>query len=307
MTAESGSPNSSPVILGLWPIAGIATIGVTAGDARQTIAAALRLGITTFDTAFNYGFDGESDRLLGEFVRSERDRFRIISKVGQRWSGDRKRVIDCAPKSLTADAETSLKRIGIDHFDLLMLHCTDPNVPIERSADAFEALRSRGLCERVGVCNVDAGGVRAFASVAECSAIQCPLNLMQRDSLRDLIPHCQSNGYEVFVYWTLMKGLLAGKIDRDHEFHEDDVRPTFEIFQGEARRRTHEVLDGLRSMADLTGISVAQLSIGWALSQKGVTSALVGARRADQLTEVAAARSLSSDLVSAIDELVKRA
>ena len=94
-----------PVILGLWPIAGITTVGVTAEDARATIRSAIECGIRWFDTAYSYGFDGESDRLLGEAIRGDRDRYGVIGKVGQRWSADRQRVVDASPATLIRDAE----------------------------------------------------------------------------------------------------------------------------------------------------------------------------------------------------------
>jgi aryl-alcohol dehydrogenase-like predicted oxidoreductase len=135
----------SPIVLGLWPIAGITTIGVTQQDATSTIAKAIDCGITTFDTAFSYGFDGESDRLLGQFVKNDQDRFRVIGKVGQRWDAHRARIVDASPATLARDAEVSLQRIGIEQFDLLMLHSPDPNVPLEQSAEAMVDLQRRGL------------------------------------------------------------------------------------------------------------------------------------------------------------------
>ena len=152
------------------------------------MAAAIEAGITTFDTAMSYGYDGESDRLLGQFIRSDRDRYTVIGKVGQRWNDRRVRLVDGSPETLTADAETSLGRIGIDRFDLLMLHCPDPNVPLERSGEAIASLQRRGLCDRIGVCNVDAEGYRRFSAAVGCDAIQTPLNLLQRQPLEELIP-----------------------------------------------------------------------------------------------------------------------
>jgi aryl-alcohol dehydrogenase-like predicted oxidoreductase len=294
----------SHITFGLWPIAGITTVGVTEQDAKDTIIAAIANGLTAFDTAFSYGYDGECDRLLGSSIGGQRDRFTIIGKVGQRWTPQQTRIVDASPKTLTADTETSLRRIGIERFDLLMLHSPDPNVPIERSADAIVDLRRRGLCARIGVCNVDLDQYQRFASAAPCEAIQCPLNLIQRSSLEQLIPQCQRDGCEVYVFWTLMKGLLAGRITRDHTFPQGDVRPSYEIFQGEARRKTHDVLDGMRQISRSVGCTVAQLSIGWALSQPGVTSTLVGARRPDQVREIAAARPLAQATLGAIDALV---
>jgi aryl-alcohol dehydrogenase-like predicted oxidoreductase len=294
------------VILGLWPIAGVTTIGVTESDAEATIDAAIDMGITCFDTAFSYGYGGESDRLLGKAIRGDRDRFAVIGKVGQRWDSNHARVIDGSPTTLIGDAVTSLRRMGIDHFDLLMLHCPDPNVPIQQSAAAIASLRDRGLCKQVGLCNADPAQRQAFATEVRCAAVQCPLNLMQRQSLDRLIPDCVATDCDVHVYWTLMKGLLSGRISRDHQFPDGDSRPRYEIYQGDSRRRTHEVLDRMRRVAEQSELTIAQLSIGWALSQSGVTAALVGARRPEQIIETAGSAPLAEDLVKRIDAIVEQ-
>ncbi len=298
----------SDITLGLWPIAGITTSGVTRVEAHETIATAIKCGVRRFDTAFSYGYDGESDRLLGEHVRFSRDDFHVTSKVGQRWSDSsgatqkRSRIIDGSPKTLIADAETSLRRIGIEQLDCLMLHCPDPNVPIEESAEAIRSLQQRGLCVETGVCNVTPEQRVRFAAVANCDAIQCPLNLVQSDSMQQLIPACQSDGCDVFVFWSLMKGLLSGRINRDHVFASDDVRPSYAIFQGNQRERTHRIIDALREIGKQVDCTVAQLAIGWAMSQPGVTGALVGARRPEQVLENAAATKLPPDIVALMDD-----
>ncbi len=303
------SDQPSPIVLGLWPIAGITTVGVTRRDARETIAKAIDCGITSFDTAFSYGFDGESDRLLSEFVSQERERFRVIGKVGQRWDEDRNRVVDGSPATLVRDTETSLKRTGIDSFDVLLLHSPDPKVPLEQSAETMAELQRRGLCRSVGISNVTVDQYLAFAEALQrldsrCDVIQCPLNLLQRDSLRDLIPACAKDHCSVYVFWTLMKGLLAGRIGRDHVFADGDSRPGYAIFQGKARQRAHDVLDAMGTISQSTGITLAQLSIGWAISQKGVSGVLVGARRPSQVEEIANANTLPEDVVSQIDQIV---
>ncbi len=295
---------TSPIILGLWPVAGVTTVGVTRDDARDTVRAAIDAGVTQFDTAFSYGYDGESDRLIGTFLGRDRDRFTLIGKVGQRWSADRQRVVDGSPDTLREDAETSLRRIGVDAFDLLMLHSPDPLFPVERSAEAFVSFRRRGLCRRVGICNATPQQRRVFAEVAGCDAIQSPLNLMQPGPLNDVIPEAAGAGCDVHVYWTLMKGLLAGRISRDHVFADGDSRPGYAVYQGEPRRRAHEIVDRLGQLGGRCGVSVAQLAIGWALSQPGVTAALVGARRPEQIRETAAARPLTRDVATEVDGIL---
>jgi len=296
------------VALGLWPLAGITTVGVTKQDAYATLAQAIDLGITTFDTAFSYGYEGESDYLLGRFVKSQRDRFRIISKVGQRWTLKRERVVDGSPDQLIADAELNLRRIGVECVDLLMLHSPDPAVPIEVSTSSLCSLYQRGLCQSIGVCNVNAEQLKVFHATANaestpCVAVQCPLNLMQRQSQEELLPEARDLGIRGHAYWTLMKGLLAGRIQRNHQFAPGDSRPRYEIFQGESRERAHRIVDALSELGREVGSSVAELAIGWTLSQPGIEHALVGARTADQVDQIARARPLDAETLGAVNQI----
>ena len=312
-TMESIDSSVTPsVALGLWPLAGITTVGVTPKDTEETINAAIEAGITTFDSAYSYGYDGESDRMIGRHLGTERDRYRIIGKVGQRWTNTRRRIVDGSYAQLKADAEQTLRRMGIESLDLLMLHSPDPHVPLEESTETLCELQKRGLCREIGICNVDADQLQQFNHVAgqasvPVRALQCPLNLLQRDSLIQLVPTAKRLSVRVHVYWTLMKGLLAGRISRDHRFAEGDSRPNYEVYQGEARERAHRVIDALGLLGHEVGLTIAQLSIGWTLSQPGIEHALVGARRPEQVKEVAAARPLNAETHSRVEDIVKHA
>lgn len=271
--------------------------------ARQTIHAAIESGIDTFDTAFSYGFDGEAERYLGEVLAEHRSaaggsHLQVMGKVGQRWSADGRRYTDASPSQLTADAEESLRRLGLEKFDCLLLHAIDPKVDLKRSADAIDSLRRRGLADRVGISNANREELELFSSHVDCAAIQCPLNLLQRHSLDSVVPAAAAMDADVYVYWTLMKGLLAGQISRDHQFDVGDSRPGYEIFQGEKRRRAHDVIDRLWRIAQQYDTTVARLSIGWAVSQPGVTAALVGAKTPAQIRETASAKPLSQELLN---------
>ena len=292
------------IALGLWPIAGITTIGVSEADAAQTVIAAIESGISTFDTAFSYGYEGESDRILGSHIKGRRERFTVIGKVGQRWNSRQERIIDGSSKSLVADAEQSLRRMELDYFDLLMLHSPDPNITLEKSAEVIADLQQRGLCRQAGVCNVNTEQLRRFQTVLRCDAIQCPLNLLQRESLTALVPHCKQSDVRVHAFWTLMKGLLAGKIKRNHQFANGDSRPSYPIFQGEARERAHQIVDGMNRLGQEANLTPAQMAIGWVLSQPGISMALVGGHTPAQIRETAMARPLPPPLCAAIDQLV---
>ncbi|MCC9644943.1 aldo/keto reductase [Rhodopirellula sp. JC740] len=288
------------VILGLWPIAGVTTVGVTRENAIATIHAAVDAGIRQFDTAYSYGLQGEADERLGAVLRELdpglREEMHLIGKVGQRYDENGVRVNDGRPETLVLDAENSLRRIGIRCFDTLMLHCVDEEVPVEASAWALQRLVQRGMAKRVGLCNATEEQRAAFATVVPCEAIQCPLNGLQQDTLQTVIADAKDNQCDVWVYWTLMKGLLAGKISRDHVFAEGDSRPSYPIFQGEARQRAHDIVDQLTVLAADHKRSVANLSISWAVSQPGVTAALVGAHRPEQIADFANAGPLPKPL-----------
>ena len=296
----------SHVIMGVWPLAGITSGAVEPETARATIDAAIDAGIDTFDTAYSYGYQGEAELRLGEVLRRRRSAakpLQVIGKVGQRWTADRQRYTDGSPQQLTRDAEESLRRLGIERFDCLLLHAVDAKVDLRRSAEAIDALRRRGLADRIGISNANSEELQRFAGQVSCSAIQCPLNLLQQHTLESLLPTARRVGAGGYVYWTLMKGLLAGRISRDQTFEPGDSRPGYEIFQGEKRRRAHDVVDGLEAIAADADTTVARLAIGWALAQPGVVGALVGAKSPEQIRENAAARPLDQWLLQRIARL----
>ncbi len=297
---------SPSVILGTWPFAGITSVGVSHQSSRETIFAAIDAGITTFDTAFAYGYHGECDRLLGECIQARPEaKLRVIGKVGQRWTPENQRIADARSVVLRADAIESLERLGIGSFDLLMLHQPDPTIDIRQSAETLVELREEGLCKDVGVCNVDPSQLSQFCEVVLPSAIQIPLNLLQRDSLETLIPWCAQRGISVHVYWVLMKGILAGKIDRTFQFDQKDSRPKYPIYQGSFRERTHRLVDRLASIAGANGLTVAQLSIGWALSQPGISGAIIGAKRPEQVRETSQSMPLCGSILAEVEAAVQ--
>src|SRR5262245_1547319 len=105
----------SPVALGCWPIAGITTIDVSQEQSLSTLAAAMAAGIILSDTAFCYGYDGESERMIGQVARgSKRDQMVIATKCGIEWGADRRQIIDGRPKTLRRHCEASLSRLETD-------------------------------------------------------------------------------------------------------------------------------------------------------------------------------------------------
>ena len=293
----------SPIGLGCWPIAGMTSAGTTEADSLATIAACFELGINFLDTANNYGLDGESERLIAKAVEGRRDEVVIATKAGLSWNADRQQIKDGRRETLRRQCEESLRRLRTDRVELLYLHAPDPNVPIAESAGALGELMREGKTRAVGVSNVTFAQLTAFAAECPLAAFQPPYNMLERSIEADTLPWCVANGVAVVIYWPLLKGLLAGKLPREHVFPEGDSRRKYPMFQGEEWRRNHDLVDALRPIANECGKSVAQLVINWTIHQHGVTAALCGAKRADQIRDNAGGMGwrLTADQLARID------
>ena len=202
-----------------------------------------------------------------------------------------------------ATRKPPLTRCRLDRFDTLLLHDIDPAVPIEHSAAAMAKIQEDSLANRIGICNATIEQIDQFADHCPIASTQCGVNLLQPDALERFIPDCIARGIEVDVFWTLMKGLLAGKIRRGHQFAEGDSRAGYDIFQGKSFERAQRTLGGLDQIADDTKQSLPQLAIGWAISQPGVHTAVVGARRPEQVREIAAVKRLPKNVVERLTAL----
>ena len=298
----------SPIALGCWPIAGMTSRGVTEADSLATLDACFGLGINFFDTAHNYGLNGESERLIARAIRGRRDQVVIATKGGLRWDAAGKQEHDARPETLKQMCEESLRRLETDHVELLYLHAPDPNVPIAESAGGLKQLLDAGKARAIGASNFSLAQLREFAAVCPLSAFQPPYNMLQREIERDTLPWCRENGVSVMVYWPLLKGLLAGKLPRDYVFPPGDGRPKYPMFQGEEWQKNQDFLDELRAIAADTGRSVAQVVLNWTIRQPGITSALCGAKRPDQIRDNAGATGweLSAEQLTKIDLALKK-
>lgn len=302
----SSSLEVSPVGFGCWPIAGVSSLGVTFEESVKTVRAALESGINFFDTAYSYGYDGEADQVLAEVLQQWSGEVVIASKVGMYFDENRERVFDGRPSTIFKHAEEILARLSIDVLDVLYLHVPDPQVPIEESAGAIGDLISRGCVRYAGVSNVDASQLAAFHAVTPVVVAQPPFNMLQHEMADQIRPLCEQQQIGIAAYWVLMKGLLAGKLSRDHQFDPADKRLTYEVFQGQPWQRAQDLLDTLRDIASLHHCTVSQLVIAWTLAQPQITVALCGAKRDAQIIETARAMQivLSHETLQQIDDAI---
>jgi len=293
----------TPVAMGCWPISGITSIDVNERDSLATLTEACDAGINFFDTAYCYGFAGESERMIAQALGSRRDEIVIATKGGIHWENG-KQGRDGSPATLKRQCEESLRRLATDRVELLYLHAPDPNVPIAESAGAFRELLDEGKTRSVGLSNASVEQLARFAAVCPLAAYQPHYNMLQREIESDQLPWCRAHHVSVIVYWPLMKGLLAGKLARSHVFDPRDGRRKYPMFHGEEWQKNQAFLDRLRSIAAEVGKSVAELVINWTIHQPGITAALCGAKRPEQIRDNAGGMSwrLSNDQMAAIDQ-----
>lgn len=280
----------SAVAMGCWPIADITSVDVTEADSLQTLQTALDAGINFFDTAYCYGYDGESERMIGRALGHRRDEIVIASKCGIHWGPNRTQQRDARPETIHRQCDESLVRLGTDRIDLYYLHAPDPATPLADSAGALAELCCSGKVRAVGVSNFpDVQMYEQFHAICPITAAQPHYNMLQREIEADRLPWCVEHDVAVVVYWPLMKGFLAGKLKRDHQWDPRDGRQKYPIFQGEQWTKTHDFVDALRGIAGEIGCTVAQLAVAWTIQRRGITAALCGAKRPDQIRETAAA------------------
>jgi len=297
----------TPIAMGCWPISGVTSVDVTEEASLATLNAAFDSGINFFDTAYCYGYAGESERLIAKALGNKRDQIVIATKGGIHWAGT-KQIRDASPDRIKMECNESLERLKTDRVELYYLHGPDPEIPVSESAGAFKELMDAGKILSVGVSNFTLEQLQEFAAVCPISAYQPRYNMLQREIETDRLPWCIENEVSVMAYCPLIKGLLAGKLARDHQFAPDDGRQKLPMFHGEEWEKNQDFLDQLRSFAKELNRTIAQVVIRWTVQQTGITCALCGAKRPEQIEENAEVMNfeLSTSQIELINRLIEQ-
>ncbi len=295
----------TPLAMGCWPIAGITSIDVTEEHSLATLQAAADSGLNFFDTAYCYGYDGESEKMIRRALGHRREELVIATKGGLHYE-NRVQVKDARPATLLRECSESLKRLGCDYIDLYYLHAPDPNTPLIESAAAMKSLLDSGKVRSIGVSNFSLTQLVEFHSICPISAFQPQFNMLQREIESSQLPWCMANQVSAVVYWPLMKGLLAGKLDRNHQFPSNDGRRKYPMFSGTEWNKNQDFIDRLRPIAAECRTSVAELVLNWTIQRPGITVALCGAKRPEQIRENASALQwqLTANQIERIDQAI---
>jgi aryl-alcohol dehydrogenase-like predicted oxidoreductase len=277
----------SRIGLGTWAIGGWMWGGTDEPESIRTIERALDLGVNLVDTAPVYGF-GRSEEIVGKAVGSGalRDRVAIATKCGLAWR-DGKVHRDSSRARIRQEVEDSLRRLRTGWIDLYQVHWPDAAVPFEETAEELARLKEEGKIRAIGVSNFAPAQLERFASRAPLATVQPPYNLFERGIERDVLPWCRAHGVATLTYGALCRGLLSGRMTEDTKFLGDDLRRFDPKFRPPRFGQYLAAARALRSYADLElGRSLLEVAVRWLLDQPGVSVALWGARRPDQLAEI---------------------
>jgi aryl-alcohol dehydrogenase-like predicted oxidoreductase len=203
--------------------------------------------------------------------------------------------IDGRPAAVKSSLAYTLRRLGTDHVDIYRLGRVDPTVPIEETIGAISEMVQAGYVRHVGLSEAGAETVRRAHGVHPIADLQIEYSVVSRGIEDDILPACRELGIGVTAYGVLSRGLLSGHWTVEREITAGDFRATAPRFVGENLQHNLALVDGLRTVADSKGVSVAQLAIGWVLSQGDDIVPLVGARRRDRLAEALGAVQLELD------------
>ena len=277
----------SRIGLGTWAIGGWMWGGTDEKESIHTIRSAFDRGINLIDSAPVYGF-GRSEEIVGKALADGGLRHKAVlaTKVGLDWRGAQP-IRDASPRRISKEIEASLKRLKTDVIDIYQVHWPDPATPIEETAEAMGALYKQGKIRAIGVSNFSRSQMMRFANVAPIHIAQPPYNLFERSIESDVLPHCWWYGISTLVYGSICRGLLSGRMNAQTVFAGDDLRRTDPKFQ---QPRYGQYLDAVerldRFAREKFGKRVIHLALRWVLDRAGVSAALWGARRPDQLDPV---------------------
>ncbi len=306
-TTKVAGAEVSRVGLGTWAIGGSDWGAVAEDAAIATCLSAIERGINLFDTAPIYG-RGRAEEIVGKAMRAHgrRNAFYIATKAGLEWN-ERGVFANSTSPRLRRELEDSLRRLGTDYIDLYQIHWPDTLVPIADVAGVLAEFVRAGKVKALGVSNFSAAQMEEFRSIAPLASDQPPYNIFERDIDRETLPWCAANGVSVLTYSSLCRSLLGGRLQRGMRFEPGDIRAVDPKFEEPRFSQYITAVEHLAALArDRFGKSVAQLAVRWVLDRTGVSVALWGAKRPDQLDAVAGAMGwkLDAGTMAEIDRIV---
>lgn len=260
-------------------------------SSRPLIRQALEAGINFFDTANSYS-DGSSEEIVGRALKAFTRREDIVLATKVYFpTGNLSRGL--SRKNILQSIDDSLSRLGTDYVDLLQIHRWDYDTPLEETLEALHDVVQSGKARFIGASSMYAWQFARALYTADLHgwtrfiSMQDQYNLIQREEEREMHPLCQAENIAVLPWSPLARGRLT------RPWGETTARSVSDEFgktlYAASEQADSRIAERLQAIAESRGVSRAQVALAWMLSKPAVTSPIIGASRAEQLTDLVAA------------------
>jgi aryl-alcohol dehydrogenase (NADP+) len=264
-------------------------------QSKPFFQAAIEKGITFFDTANVYSI-GVSEEVTGRWLRefARREEIVVATKVnGPMGKGENEKGL--SRKSIMAQIDASLKRLGMDYVDLYQIHRYDPAVPIEETLEALNDVVKAGKARYIGASSMYAWQFARMLAASEQNgwvrfvSMQPQYNLVYREEEREMLPLCRAEGIGVIPWSPLARGFLAGgraapKEGNTERARTDEFSPRLYF-----READHKVVGAVGEIAKARGLTNMQVALAWVLRNKAITAPIVGASKLGHIDEAVSA------------------
>ncbi len=273
---------------------------------------AFEAGVDFFDTADVYPLGGgletvgRTEEIVGRWMAERGVRERIFLATKCRGAmGKGPNDAGLSRIHIQTAVENSLRRLGTETIDLYQTHSFDPHTPIEETLSALDDLVRQGKVRYIGCSNYPAWRLSEALEASErmnlarYQSLQPRYNLLYREIENEVLPLVRSAGVGVIVYNPIAGGLLSGKY-RSGQEPQEGTRFALGRAAGVYQKRYWDdvqlsAVDQLRIAVEERGLSLVSVAVAWVLAQAGITSAIIGASRAEQLDASIAGGALELD------------
>jgi aryl-alcohol dehydrogenase-like predicted oxidoreductase len=292
-----------------------------AAEAGRIVASARDAGVNFIDTADVYA-KGESEKITGKLIASDRERWVLATKVanampapGAATGGDDPNRRGTSRKWMLRAIDESLQRLATDYVDIYYIHRDPGDVPMEETVAAMGDLIRSGKVRYWGVSNLR--GWRVAEAVRVCDSLHVPrpvvcqpyYNAMNRQPENDILPACHHHGIGVVPYSPLARGVLTGKYKPGSEPPAETRagRKDKRMLETEFRAESLEIAQKIAAHAKQKGMTAGDFALGWVLANPIISSVIAGPRTLDQWTAYLGALGKPFDAAdeALVDELVR--
>ena len=292
-------PKISEIGLGCWQLGGDWGDPLSEETGLGILQEAVQQGVTLFDTADVYG-GGNSESLIGTFLKTEKKPLTIISKFGR---GNGVYPDHYSEKVLFESVENSLERLGLNSLDLIQLHCVPQEILVDGTIFTWlRKLKDQGLVKNFGASieTIEQGHI--CMKHEDLLSLQVIFNIFRQRVVTELLPKALETGTGIIVRLPLASGLLSGAYNASTQFSENDHRNynrdgqafnVGETFAGLEFNKGLEIVDILKKEFLPKGVPMAQYALRWILDHPAVSCVIPGASKVEQVRSNAAASSLA--------------